>query len=62
MFYLQCDSFWFSNFHELIRFSWQIEGKDVGQIVKVRIGHDGTSFGDGWFLDKVSVIFDDGNL
>ena len=45
-----------------MNFFCQIEGKDVGQIVKVRIGHDGTSFGDGWYLDKVGIRFDDGNL
>ncbi|PAA79474.1 hypothetical protein BOX15_Mlig008366g2 [Macrostomum lignano] len=28
---------------------------DVGPIQKLRIGHDGTGFGDGWFLDHVII-------
>jgi len=28
---------------------------DLGELKKVRIGHDGSGFGSGWFLDKVIV-------
>ncbi|KAG9353677.1 hypothetical protein JZ751_011799, partial [Albula glossodonta] len=28
---------------------------DVGNIFKIRIGHDGSGIGDGWFLDKVDI-------
>uniref|UniRef100_A0A1I8HA00 Lipoxygenase homology domain-containing protein 1 n=1 Tax=Macrostomum lignano TaxID=282301 RepID=A0A1I8HA00_9PLAT len=28
---------------------------DVGPIQKIRIGHDGTGFGDGWFLEHVLI-------
>lgn len=34
-------------------FFLQIEALDVGQIVKVRIGHDGKKFMSGWHLNKV---------
>ncbi|XP_078580092.1 lipoxygenase homology domain-containing protein 1-like isoform X2 [Branchiostoma floridae x Branchiostoma japonicum] len=34
---------------------FKIEQKDVGPITKIRIGHDGTSFGAGWFLNKVVI-------
>ena len=34
--------------------SFQIEAEDVGPLLKIRIGHDGKGFGDGWFLEKVS--------
>lgn len=38
-----------------------VESSDLGELTKLRIGHDGTGFGSGWFLDKVSfhscVIF-----
>lgn len=33
----------------------QIEAKDVGKIFKVRIGHDGSGIGSGWFLETVDV-------
>jgi hypothetical protein len=28
----------------------------LGNLIKIRIGHDGTGFGSGWFLDKVFVF------
>ncbi|KAG8545266.1 hypothetical protein GDO81_021178, partial [Engystomops pustulosus] len=34
---------------------FKIEALDVGQIRKLRIGHDGTGFGDGWFLETVEI-------
>jgi hypothetical protein len=33
-----------------------VESADLGNLTKIRIGHDGTGFGSGWFLDKVYVI------
>ncbi|XP_073445861.1 lipoxygenase homology domain-containing protein 1 isoform X1 [Dendrobates tinctorius] len=34
---------------------FKIEALDVGKILKLRIGHDGTGFGDGWFLEMVEI-------
>lgn len=34
---------------------FQIEGLDVGRVYKIRIGHDGSGVGPGWFLEKVDV-------
>eukprot|EP01119_Soliformovum_irregulare_P003103 TRINITY_DN133_c0_g1_i3.p1 TRINITY_DN133_c0_g1~~TRINITY_DN133_c0_g1_i3.p1 ORF type:complete len:710 (+),score=244.05 TRINITY_DN133_c0_g1_i3:779-2908(+) len=31
------------------------ESEDLGDLTKLRIGHDGSGFGAGWFLDKVVV-------
>ncbi|XP_062369972.1 lipoxygenase homology domain-containing protein 1 [Cinclus cinclus] len=31
------------------------EAADVGKIYKIRIGHDGTGIGDGWFLESVTL-------
>lgn len=33
----------------------KVEASDVGRIYKIRIGHDGTGFGAGWFLETVTV-------
>lgn len=30
-----------------------VETSDLGNINKIKIGHDGKGFGSGWFLDKV---------
>jgi hypothetical protein len=30
-----------------------VECADLGELNKIRIGHDGAGFGSGWFLDKV---------
>lgn len=38
-------------FHWLIK----IEALDVGRVYKIRIGHDGSGIGAGWFLEKVDV-------
>lgn len=35
--------------------SFQIEAADVGKIFKIRIGHDGTGMGSGWYLEKVDI-------
>jgi hypothetical protein len=32
-----------------------IETFDVGELTKVTVGHDGSGFGSGWFLDNVVV-------
>ncbi|XP_055036930.2 lipoxygenase homology domain-containing protein 1 [Misgurnus anguillicaudatus] len=34
---------------------FRIEALDVGRVYKIRIGHDGTGVGPGWFLEKVDV-------
>ncbi|XP_057216274.1 lipoxygenase homology domain-containing protein 1-like isoform X1 [Triplophysa rosa] len=34
---------------------FKIEGLDVGRVYKIRIGHDGSGVGPGWFLEKVDV-------
>ncbi|XP_064496968.1 lipoxygenase homology domain-containing protein 1-like [Pseudopipra pipra] len=31
------------------------EAADVGKIYKIRVGHDGTGIGDGWFLESVTL-------
>lgn len=33
-----------------------VELEDVGEVIeKIRIGHDGSGFGDGWHLNSVSI-------
>lgn len=32
-----------------------MEAGDVGKIYKIRIGHDGTGIGDGWFLESITI-------
>uniref|UniRef100_A0A3Q1CF52 Lipoxygenase homology PLAT domains 1b n=1 Tax=Amphiprion ocellaris TaxID=80972 RepID=A0A3Q1CF52_AMPOC len=34
---------------------FKIEAKDVGKVFKIRIGHDGSGIGSGWFLETVDV-------
>lgn len=34
---------------------FKIKGKDVGAIKKLRIGHDGTGVGAGWFLASITI-------
>ncbi|XP_076005611.1 lipoxygenase homology domain-containing protein 1 [Genypterus blacodes] len=34
---------------------FKVEARDVGKIFKVRIGHDGSGVGSGWFLETVDV-------
>ena len=36
-----------------------VEAVTLKHLKKIRIGHDGTSTGDGWFLDKVIVTPED---
>ena len=41
---------------------FEIEAVTLKKLKKIRIGHDGTSAGDGWFLDKVVIApSDDSN-
>lgn len=35
----------------------QIEAKDVGNIFKIRIGHDGSGIGAGWYIEKVDLKY-----
>uniref|UniRef100_A0A4W6CIC0 Lipoxygenase homology PLAT domains 1 n=1 Tax=Lates calcarifer TaxID=8187 RepID=A0A4W6CIC0_LATCA len=34
---------------------FKVPGKDVGKVFKIRIGHDGSGLGSGWFLESVDV-------
>ncbi|XP_065818145.1 lipoxygenase homology domain-containing protein 1 [Labrus bergylta] len=34
---------------------YKTEAKDVGKVFKIRIGHDGSGIGSGWFLETVDV-------
>ncbi|XP_062333408.1 lipoxygenase homology domain-containing protein 1-like [Osmerus eperlanus] len=34
---------------------FKVEALDVGKIFKVRIGHDGSGIGDGWFLEMLDI-------
>ncbi|KAG8456825.1 hypothetical protein GDO86_002563 [Hymenochirus boettgeri] len=34
---------------------FKIEAADVGKLLKLRIGHDGKGFGDGWYLECVEI-------
>ena len=35
--------------------SFKIHSKNVGDIKKINISHDGKNIGDGWYLDSVKV-------
>ena len=35
--------------------AFAIEAVDLGEITKLRVGHDGSGIGNGWFLDNVVV-------
>ncbi|XP_061492303.1 lipoxygenase homology domain-containing protein 1 [Rhineura floridana] len=35
--------------------TFKVEAVDVGKVYKMRIGHDGTGIGAGWFLESVTV-------
>ncbi|XP_034956813.2 lipoxygenase homology domain-containing protein 1 [Zootoca vivipara] len=35
--------------------TFKVEAADVGKVYKIRIGHDGSGIGDGWFLETVTV-------
>lgn len=34
---------------------FKIDATDIGKIKKIKIGHDGTKAGAGWFLDEISI-------
>ena len=34
---------------------FKVEAADIGPLVKVRVGHDGTGMWAGWFLDKLLI-------
>jgi hypothetical protein len=38
-----------------------IEAVDLGELTKIRIGHDNSGFGPGWFLEKVAPFFPERN-
>ena len=37
--------------------TFRLEGIDLGELIKLRIGHDNRGVGPGWFLDKVSNYY-----
>ncbi|KAL4225451.1 Lipoxygenase y domain-containing protein 1 [Mactra antiquata] len=43
------------NFEQGMCDKFKIEALDIGKILKVRIGHDGTGMFAGWFLDKMLI-------
>jgi lipoxygenase homology domain-containing protein 1 len=44
-----------SNFERGATDVFGVDSKDLGNLTKIRIGHDGVGFGSGWFLDKIYV-------
>jgi len=44
-----------NNFERAATDVFGFESEDLGDLTKIRIGHDGTGFGAGWYLDKVVV-------
>nr|XP_057926865.1 lipoxygenase homology domain-containing protein 1 isoform X2 [Doryrhamphus excisus] len=44
-----------NNFERNTTDVFKIEAKDVGKVFKIRIGHDGSGIGSGWFLETVDV-------
>ncbi|MEQ2279977.1 hypothetical protein AMECASPLE_014829, partial [Ameca splendens] len=44
-----------NNFERNTTEIFKFEAKDVGKIFKIRIGHDGSGIGSGWFLEAVDV-------
>ena len=44
-----------NNFERGATDTFGIQCIDLGKISKVKIEHDGTGFGAGWFLDKIKV-------
>ncbi|XP_078332217.1 lipoxygenase homology domain-containing protein 1-like isoform X5 [Crassostrea virginica] len=43
------------NFERGMKEKFKIEQKDIGDLLKIRIGHDGKGFGAGWHLDKLLI-------
>ncbi|XP_029365801.1 lipoxygenase homology domain-containing protein 1-like [Echeneis naucrates] len=44
-----------NNFERNTTDIFKIEAKDVGKIFKIRVGHDGSGLGSGWFLESLDV-------
>ena len=44
-----------ANFERATTDVFGVESADLGNLSKIRIGHDGAGLGSGWFLDKVYV-------
>ncbi|KAH0627806.1 hypothetical protein JD844_008220 [Phrynosoma platyrhinos] len=44
-----------NNYERRAKETFKVEAADVGKVYKIRIGHDGMGFGDGWFLDSVTI-------
>ncbi|KAM4746369.1 lipoxygenase homology domain-containing protein 1 [Anableps anableps] len=44
-----------NNFERNTTEIFKFEAKDVGKIFKIRIGHDGSGIGSGWFLESVDI-------
>ncbi|KAG7237555.1 hypothetical protein INR49_032172, partial [Caranx melampygus] len=44
-----------NNFERNTTEIFKIEAKDVGKVFKIRIGHDGSGMGSGWFLESVDI-------
>ena len=49
------------NFERNKRDEFQISCVDLGDIKRIRIGHDGSGWGAGWFLDKIIIHSGDGS-
>lgn len=45
-----------NNFERGSTDQFSVEAVDLGELVKLRIGHDGSGFGSGWFLENVVII------
>ncbi|XP_042187934.1 lipoxygenase homology domain-containing protein 1 [Callorhinchus milii] len=43
------------NFERAAMDIFKIQATDVGKLIKIRIGHDGSGMGDGWYLETVSI-------
>jgi hypothetical protein len=44
-----------NNFERKQTDTFSLDCMDLGELKKIRIGHDGSGFGAGWFLDKVII-------
>ena len=44
-----------NNFERGATDEFGVESEDLGDLTKIRIGHDNAGFGASWFLDKVYV-------
>ena len=38
---------------------FKVQTKDIGKLVKIRIGHDGKGFGAGWHMDSAEIEDED---